>query len=407
MGNPNQAGLPQTQQTSGGLPLGALMALPSAGMLQTLSDGSKWLRTGVIVAKSVAPTAALVETLRAHQFSESASSALPSVAASFLVTNGSGTYVVGYGSGDATNVYVSTDYGVTWTARAHNMAGATGPFGMCWTGSYFVGVNTAGTTFYACTSPDGVTWTASATGVTSGGTYTANTAKVVWTGTTVFACTAATGANQCMTSPTGLTGTWTTRVLAVSISSAPQLDASSYGIIMQFGTSVQTGTADGITWTSRSPGTIVSAAKPMAFSDRFVLFQAVGGVTTQSVDSGLTWSNPVNSGVDAPTYAQMGKTAAGRVYGVSATNPQISYTDDGVYWKTQGFAITNPASQYPSVANSFIATDGARSMVLVTAGATGQKVQYAASSFNASNAIGTAVSYSTGSSGTNLFAKVK
>lgn len=404
MGNQNQAGIPQAVPSSGGLPIGALQGMPVSGVMQRLGDRSLWLRTGSIIAKALAPLGQLCEYLRAHIFTESASAAHSAGSPMFCCTNGLGTYVVGFGNNDATNVYVSNDYGVTWTARAHNMTNSSGPCCMVWTGSNFVGGNSTSSVFLACTSADGITWAASTTSVTSGGTLTPNSAKIAWSGSVVaMTATANTGANGTCTSPTGLTGTWTGRTNAIN--SNIQFDGSPHGFILQGGTSIVTGDPTGVTWTGRSPGTIVSAAKPMAFADKFVLFQA-SGLTIQSTDNGATWSAPAAMGVDMPSYGFMNKTNTGRVYGTSASNSQIVYTDDGVFWKAQGFAIANPASVYPAVLNSMITTDGARSTVLVNNEATPRKVQYSAGSFNASNGVGSGVLYTSGSGGVNLFSKV-
>lgn len=405
MGNINQAGLPQAQQSAGGMPIGSLMALPPGGMLQRLADGSMWLRTGVIIAKALAPLGQLCEYLRAHIFVESASAAPAANGALFVCTNGLGTYVIGFGSADA-NVYVSNDFGLTWTARASNISVGTGPCSMCWTGSYFIGVNNNGPVHGACSSPDGITWTASTTGVTSGGTLSANTERVIWTGTTVFATAIAnTASGGGMTSPTGLSGTWTSRGVAATVNQ-PQLSASAHGTIMQFGTSVQTSDQSAAVWTVRTPPTTpLSNAPPLAFSDKFVLF-ATGTTTIQSVDQGVTWSAPVATGVEQPNLSLTGKTPSGRVFGSCLASSQIVYTDDGVFWKIQGYATANPASNYPGVTAAMIATDGTASMVFVTTGGT-QKVQYSRGSFNNSTGVGTGLLASTGSGGSNLFAKVK
>ncbi len=408
MGNINQAGLPQAPQSAGGTPIGFVMGLITNGVLQRLGDGSLWLRTGFIIAKALAPLGAACEYLRAHIFSESASAAPALPSALFCCTNGAGTYVIGFGAVDATNVYVSNDYGATWTSRAHNLGGSSGPSGMAWTGSVFVGVGTGSGTWQACTSPDGVTWTNSVTPGATGASFTTNTARAVWTGTAVVAVAQQNSAtNTIMTSPTGLTGTWTFRNGAATVNAQPLIDGNAYGSIIQFGGSVMTSDATGAAWTLRTPGTIVTAAKPLAFTDRFVLFQDATGKTIQSLDMGATWSAPVSIGVDLPVYGYMNKTQTGRVYGSCTLTSQIMYSDDGVFWKVQGYVTANPASQFPTLVTSLITTDGVRSMVLLTTGGVAQKLQYAASSFNAPNGVGTGVAYLTGTGGMNAFSKVK
>ena len=103
------AGLPK-KSVPNGLPLGAVMTMPEIGPLVTLGDGSQWLKSGYLLPKAGYEAAAKVVALGGHIFSWTASAAL-ATGTTGIATNGTGTYVICFG--DAANVYVSTDYGVT------------------------------------------------------------------------------------------------------------------------------------------------------------------------------------------------------------------------------------------------------------------------------------------------------
>lgn len=166
------------------LPVGAAMTFASYAPLIQLEDGSQWLRSGTAIGVGRFPKADKIESLQL--FGQGAPTTNPTLSGrTGCATDGNGNFVVVSGSG----LFVSTDYGNTWTSYSHNLTGGT-PCSVAYgNGNWVIVGNTASTiyTAYKTGSPAGNFTTGS---TIAGATLTADTAAVKYTGGTSFAIVA-------------------------------------------------------------------------------------------------------------------------------------------------------------------------------------------------------------------------
>lgn len=332
--------------------------------------GHEWLLTGFLLPSSGYAAAAALDHLRAHNLTASASAAPGGVMTS-IATDGASTFVLAYGN--ATNVYVSTDGGVTWTQRAHNAGGNVRK--VIWTGTRFVCVANSTTNLFAATSSDGVTWTASA--VAGSLSLTADTVVTAWNGSVVIVV--AQGSTNAYTSPSGLAGTWTARALGGTVGSAPQIDAGAFQSVILNGTSNTTGhfkSADGTTWSTLTlPTGQLANTRPLVLSDRVVL--AFATTTTQYSTDMSTWSSAVTHGFTLTATAWQHFWRAGSKICFSLAG-RVVYTTDGSEYFCHSLSDTS---------GNLMGAQSATRQVYGDIGAD-TPPRYAVSTMDASNAIG-------------------
>lgn len=407
------AGLPKESSVSAVPPIGSLMAAMDAGYRFRLADGSEWLRSGVVVPAGNYPVAASLPQLRAHIFTASVSTA-PTAGLTGIATNGSGTWVAAFGF-VTTDVYVSTDDGVTWAIAASNLPFGKSPTDVCWTGTRFVCVgNDAVSRMCYATSPDGVTWTsAGSTTFTIGATE--NTARCSWNGTNVVAvCQSNRNDEGIFTSPTGLPGTWTARSPGgvFTLNTTITLVTNSVGNLIQYTSSSANyckSTDGGVTWSQGSfPEALNSAGNtcPAAFTSAFTawLDQTRYYYSTDLTNWGVRRSMLTPSrALSSPPY----RMPSGRVIVPASTFGDLLYSDDGLLWYKQGmsYSTTEDTSGFSGSDMLLAATSTRMVFGRFTAN---RKMAYAVTSMNASNGVGLGVSNSTASvGGSYLFVRVK
>lgn len=107
-----------SQKFGGGNPIGAMAPFQNAGTGFTTPTNEEWLRTGLAKAAGSYPVAATHPALQIFG-SATAPTGLPSATITDLANDGAGNFVAA--TADTTNVYKSTDGGLTWATLAHNL----------------------------------------------------------------------------------------------------------------------------------------------------------------------------------------------------------------------------------------------------------------------------------------------
>lgn len=360
-------------------PIGSMQAMPARAALLTLGDGSKWLRSGYLAPAASYPTAAALQHMRAHSFSDATGGA----ACFGLATNGAGTWVATRPT--STSVSVSTDNGQTW-ATVSTGAGSN-LRKVVWAGSRFVAVGNDIAQIAAATSTDGLTW-ANNIVVSPGSGLTADTAVVAWNGTLVIATCQ--GPGSVYTSTTG-TGSWTARTS--SHVGAPGIDANAFQTVI-FNLAGSTGarrSADGITWSGFTLPTANTAGSwPMLLADRLVYLTSVSGVsgfrTTLdfSTFTGLSVPPITISGGQTEHKFRSGSRIA--LTSSDTTAGQIAFTSDGAFWDVQSLSNLSGNYAYGEANGYLVGVPISGSTALV----------YAQSTIDASNAVGISAVVATG-----------
>lgn len=270
-------------------PVGSMRFFPESGNGFVLPSGSEWLKTGLAKAKSGYDIAAATPPLQVLGLA--ATGTVPTNITDWA-HNGSGTVVAVMGY-DATNVHVSTDYGVTWAAVAHNLS--VPACGVAYNGTTWIVVGNDATTFKisSSTSPT-ATWAALASPTAfSGGT--ANSASAAWdTGAGKFVVVAAGGtANFAAYSANGTAG-WTAVNLATTLGtsyvSVKSSGTGQFVAVAAYGVSTTQKSSDGITWTNGG-ATTTSASRLVYALGGFIRVSALSnGYLYKSTDGGASWS---------------------------------------------------------------------------------------------------------------------
>lgn len=143
--------------SGGGYLVGDAAYFPDSGTVLGRSDGSVFLRSGTVALTSIYPLTAGVESLMAHGTGISTLPATASITA--YAYDGNNTVVLCYG--DATNVMVSTNKGVSFSLIPHNLGIAA--TSVIRTGTRFIVAGCDGTNVKCSYSTAGVTFTAGGT----------------------------------------------------------------------------------------------------------------------------------------------------------------------------------------------------------------------------------------------------
>lgn len=267
--------------------VGAMRFFPESGNSITFQDGSEWLKTGLVKNKTGYNIASITPSLQVLGI---ASTGTVPTGITDWAHNGSGTIVVVTGS-DATNVHVSTDYGVTWSAVAHNLTVAA--CGVAYNGTTWIVVGNDATTFKISSSTAPTTTWTPRTSPTAFSGGTSNTASAAWDVTAgKFVVVAGGGtANFAAYSANGTTG-WTAVNLATSLGANPvSVRASGSGafVAVSQGTNTTQKSSDGITWTNG--GTNIAGSRLTYALGGFIrVYSSINGYVYKSTDGGTTWS---------------------------------------------------------------------------------------------------------------------
>lgn len=222
--------------------------------LQTLSDGSVWLRQGAFAAAASYPRAAALEHMKAISLS-AASYAFTGGQVLMAASNGTGT-IVTCANNQNGNISRSTDNGATWAdvavaGLAANIQGVWFLNGKFW----LVSASANDLTIAESTTGATGTWTARYVSTAGVGTFTQGTISLEWTGTNyVIALGTTTAGLVVHTSPTGVT--WTPRTFGAGTGTSIMYLAatsSSGTIVASIGagaTNYRVSTDHGVTWGS-------------------------------------------------------------------------------------------------------------------------------------------------------------
>lgn len=209
--------------------------------------------------------------------------------------NGAGTLVAVGGYNAGLEVMYSTDHGVTWTSVAESIA-ANYWSAVCWSGSNFVAVSSTG---------------------------------------------------KCMTSPTGLAGTWTTRTLANG-NQMRGIASDGAGVVVAVATDgpasvrVQYSADHGVTWADKNPG-VTSTWITVAYGGGYFIMGSDAGILRNSTD-GQSWS-ACTAASGSPTVYGLAYDGIGTwvLCGHSGASLQVAHsTDNGATWTAHSVPTDKP-----------------------------------------------------------------
>lgn len=193
------------------------------------------------------------------------------------IAYGDGRWIIG---GQAANVAVSSDNGVTWTAQAGAFTPAETVYDIVYADDVFVVVGTAGSLY---TGTRGLTWTARTSGFgasfISGVCYNADDE--------VFAVV---GDSSKISSSTDGGATWT--LLTTNLPAAMQLQKIVYsnGVYLTISSSARLfKSTDLTTWTELFVGQHASSSNLSVVNDVFYMSGGTGGATTKVSFNGTDW----------------------------------------------------------------------------------------------------------------------
>lgn len=374
-----------------GMPVGSFSYAPIDNPLLTMADGTQWLRSGLAVASAGYPVAASLVHMRAHRFTRAATQ-ISSISA--IATDGAGTFVIA-ASGDSTNVFVSTDNGQTWTARAHNLGlSGSGVAAVVWTGARFVVVGNDGApSVNAATSTNGTAWTLSTVASSGLSAVAGGSVDMCWNGTNVVVMVHGQDATHTIyTSPTGLSGTWTARTIPAS--SAPNISSRIAGAAFCTVYTYANGasgnvcysTDGGLTWTlgtGHLPGSPVAGSKPMVGASWAAVVTAGGATVHYATALGAAWPQVAMS---TSISAQRILPGSGGVWTSSNSAGQVLVTTDAINWTAQVGAETDSSKPLPAGSARWTCAGNA-SFVIGNSG-TSDYPQFALSTLATPNGVG-------------------
>lgn len=327
-------------------PIGSMRFFPESGYTILQADGSEWLRTGLAKPAASYPVAAQCQALQI--FGVAATGSGPT-AVYGKASNGTGTVVVA--SGDATNIHVSTDYGATWAAVAHNLG--VNCVGVAFNGTTWVAVGNSATSFVISTSTaPGSAWTlrTAPTAFTGG---TVDSASICWDaangkfvavargGTTNFAAYSANG-----------TSGWTATNLSVAFTDKTYIAANGGNVVAIGGAVTNKSSNGGVSW---STGTgIGSSANLSVFGGVFVT-----GLY-KSADNGASWQSmpSPSSASDFATSTGQSGDANATCYILGTNNYQFWVTTDMATWRLVSPSALVFRPILPDSGNRLIAVSG-------------------------------------------------
>ena len=231
-----------------------------------VENGCTFLRTGTVATVSTYPNAAGVDYLKAYGISVN-----NTVIPSDVATNGIDTIVQVY---TATQAYVSTNSGASYSGVNLNNPVSSNVSGVCWNGSRFIAAGHNNTTGIGLSySTDGVTWTSGASTTVAGATFL-GTVAIRSDGTTTLIACANGQSTWLFTTTDGTTITPvvmpTTIVASPRIAVVPSKGANRWLILTSGSTAgFRSNDAAGTTWTQHN--TPFSAKSVVGLSDRFVI----------------------------------------------------------------------------------------------------------------------------------------
>lgn len=312
-----------------------------SGYLRTNPDGSQWLGSGTLALASAYPQAAKYEHMQA--VGQLRSNSIISKATD-IATDGNQKWVIAYG--DATNVYVSVDDGVTWALVAHNAGGPVCSVTFSQALSMWICAGNSAAAFFVATQTQAAVataWTARAgTAITTG---TANSACVrASANEVVMVCAGATtGAASRSTNGTSYAAVNFPQALVIGGTAICRLAvnganfvACSTGATSKINYSINGGAAfSSSTWSSSALlEPIYLGSQWLGYADYSVNGQAI----YSSTDSGATWSLVTT----LPQYYFASVcSSGGKVYAHAATHyaanmgrhASIGISDDGINFK--------------------------------------------------------------------------
>lgn len=310
-----------------------IIFLPETGTTYFDSNSQKtYLRTGTIAQSSLYPTVATNELLMVHGASVTGS--LPTANITSYATNGTGTILLA--TGDATNIWRSTNYGQTWAAVAHGNANPV--TAVVWTGAQFVGLGNSASAITSRVSTDGLTWSAGGSAAVT--TATANTTRAAHDGTNgVAVCQSSSTAQACrFTNGVTLTAVSLSQAINAQPTIAVNTGAGRW-LVMGFGvtTASQSTTADGSAWTNR---TVPNANGLTAGNGLFVTASSSVGIS--SSPDGVTWTT-----YQIPGSSLDSGSLYSTVYSATPTNFPVQFdAANGVFVFSSSATASSPITQF-------------------------------------------------------------
>lgn len=315
--------------------VGSIRFFPPLGTNYITPDGQEWLKTGLAKDKTNYPVAALTQACQVVG-NPAPTYAGGDIAAS--ATNGAGIIVVVPSTGAGTNVWVSTDYGATWSVVAHNLpVTATG---IAYNGTTWVIVGNNASSLYVSTSTAPTTTWTSAGAVASimGGGASTDTASVCWDGTNAKWLAIAAGSSTSNAAAYSSNGTaWTAVNIAAALSGRTSI-ATSGGTTLAgcYSSGVIQKSTNGTSWTNAT-STETNAGNIVNASGKF--FRVVSQIHLTYSTDGSTWKNYAPTDV---TFAisdgsrQVICSDGATMYALGAGSKYILTTTDGISFKIKG-----------------------------------------------------------------------
>lgn len=289
--------------------IGTVKFFPLMGSVMITPDGQEWLKTGLAKDKTNYPIAAATPSCQV------VGNSAPSYTGGDILssaTNGTGTIVIVPTTGDGTNLWVSTNYGATWTTVAHNLAQPAKS--VAYNGTTWVVVaNTSSNLVVSTSTNPASTWTLAGNVLTiQGGGASPNTASVCWDSTN-------------------------SRFVAVTAGGSVT-NAAGYS-------------SNGTTWTGVNLSIALNGTTSIAVNGSTILACCYGsGNVNKSVNGGTSWTTPASGGTNLSNVV----AASGKFFRTGSTTG-IYYTTDGVAW-TAG--VITEAGVYTNTDKQSLCSDG-------------------------------------------------
>lgn len=328
------------QQTAPGanFPLG--LPILSMAVGDTFSDGSGgvYLQSGKVVSPTDAPKAALLDHLKVFGLVASGTNVLNALD---LACDPTGQYWIACTS-DATNVLRSADGGATWANVAHNLG--TAASSVVYGGGLFVVAGSDGSTIKTSRSTNGAAFTANtSTAVTSGAP---GSVKIRYGNSLFFVvCGSSGGTGDVSTSPDGITFTARNSGVAHTTPSVCWVPSASLWLITDNPASAYQTTPTGVTgtYTTRTgPVGTTATSSVVATSANVFVFLNSNSQYYSSTDA-INWTTragpygATNSGY--PPQTGFARVAAGTIF-LTNTDAlgQIFVSTDGFSWSSRWLA---------------------------------------------------------------------
>lgn len=319
--------------------IGTVKFFPHVGTSVVTQDGQEWLKTGKAKDKTNYPIAAITPSCQIIGIATSGYSG-GDIRAS--ATNGTGTIVV-VPTSNTSNVYVTTNYGASWTAVAHNLG--TTPSGVAYNGTTWVVVGNSTSNLIVSTSTNPTTtWTLVGNVLSiQGGGASADTASVCWDSTSSRFIAVTAGGSLTNASGYSANGVTWTGVNLTSALAGTTFIASTGGITLACGysgTAVNKTVNGGTSWTSAT-NTVTNYGNLVAASGKFFRPTTFDTTMVYTVD-GTTWvtssvpDSSISINVDKQVLVSDGTTLF-----FNTPSRYIGSTTDGVTFACKGLNVSN------------------------------------------------------------------